>query len=100
MVVVNTHSKALNKTLRAIDFLVTVLQADYAHTQLGTLLMNDMLRDIGSSVDSLAMGRISPYLVPVSLVQDLLKSATKDRSGHPTFSPPGIHTGQRHTHIC
>ena len=33
--------------------------------------MYDMIRDIGSSVDSLATGRIFPYVVPGTLVQDL-----------------------------
>ena len=40
--------------------------------------MNDMLLDIGSSVDSLAMGKISPYLIPLSLVQNILFPTTRD----------------------
>ncbi len=38
--------------------------------------MSDMLREVSSSIDSLAMGRIPPYLVPLSLVQTVLSSAT------------------------
>ncbi|KAF7691447.1 hypothetical protein HF521_011744 [Silurus meridionalis] len=38
--------------------------------------MSDMLRKVSSSIDSLAMGRIPPYLVPLSLVQAALSSAT------------------------
>lgn len=78
VLVVNTHSETLNKTLRAVNSLLSVVQVDYAHTQLVNSLMSDMLRDIGSSVDSLAMGRIPPYLVPLSLVQSLLTTATRD----------------------
>lgn len=51
---------------------LSVLQADYAHRQLVTMLTSHMLFDIGSSVDSLAMGRTPTYLVPLSLVQDIL----------------------------
>lgn len=42
------------------------------------MLMNDMLLDIGSSVDSLAMGKIPPYLIPLSLVQNILSTTTRD----------------------
>ncbi|XDV29270.1 hypothetical protein PO909_032407 [Leuciscus waleckii] len=38
-------------------------------------LMSDMLREVSSSMDSLAMGRIPPYLIPISLVQAVLASA-------------------------
>ena len=40
--------------------------------------MSDMLRSISSSVDTLAIGRIPPYLVPLSLVQRILAASTKD----------------------
>lgn len=76
--VLNTHSETLLKTIGAVDTLLSVLQVDYAHTQLVTMLMSDMLRDVGSSVDSLAMSRIPPYLVPLTLVQDILATATRD----------------------
>ncbi len=38
--------------------------------------MTDMLREVSSSIDSLAMGRIAHYLIPLSLVQNILISAT------------------------
>lgn len=79
VLVVNTHSIALNKTLRAVNELISVLQVDFAHTQLVTTLLGDMLRDISSSVDSLAMSRIPPYLVPLTLVQEILATATRDQ---------------------
>ncbi|XDV51914.1 hypothetical protein PO909_020706 [Leuciscus waleckii] len=49
---------------------------DELHKHLVTALMSDMLREISSSMDSLAMGRIPPYLIPLSLVQAVLASAT------------------------
>ena len=42
-----------------------------SHTQIVIRLMYDMIRDIGSSVDSPATGKIFPYLVSGTLVQDL-----------------------------
>lgn len=38
--------------------------------------MSDMLRELGSSIDCLAMSRIPLYLVSLSLVQDILVSTT------------------------
>ncbi len=38
--------------------------------------MTDMLREVSSSIDNLAMGRIPHYLIPLSLVQNILTSAT------------------------
>lgn len=39
--------------------------------------MTNMLQDISSSVDSLAMGKVPSCLIPVSLVQDILTTATR-----------------------
>ncbi|XDV47186.1 hypothetical protein PO909_016886 [Leuciscus waleckii] len=44
--------------------------------RVGHRLMSDMLREVSSSMDNLAMGRIPPYLIPLSLVQTVLASAT------------------------
>ncbi len=38
--------------------------------------MTDKLREVSSSIDNLAMGRIPHYLIPLSLVQHILASAT------------------------
>ncbi len=38
--------------------------------------MTDMLREVSSSIDNLAMGRIPHYLIPLSLFQNILTSAT------------------------
>ncbi|KAF7709993.1 hypothetical protein HF521_016843 [Silurus meridionalis] len=76
LVVLNTHSVLLNQTLNSIKQLYSILQNDVAQTQLVTALMSDMLREVSSSIDSLAMGRIPPYLVPISLVQAALSSTS------------------------
>ena len=73
--VLNTHSVMLNQTVSSMKQLFTVFQNDFAQTQLVTALMTDMLRELSSSIDSLAMGRIPPYLIPLSLVQAVLASA-------------------------
>ncbi|RXN02210.1 nuclease HARBI1 [Labeo rohita] len=76
LVVLNTHSVLLNQTVNSMKQLFSVIQNDVAHTQLVASLMSDMLREVSSSIDSLAMGRIPPYLVPLSLVQTVLSSIT------------------------
>ena len=40
------------------------------------MLMNDMLQDIVFSVDSLAMGKIPPYRIPLSFMQNILSTTT------------------------
>lgn len=75
VVILNTHSVLLNQTVNSMKQLFTVFQNDFAQTQLVTALMTDMLREVSSSIDSLAMGRIPPYLIPLSLVQNVLASA-------------------------
>ena len=42
------------------------------------MLMSDLIRDVSSSVDTLAMGRIPPYLESLALVQDILSTATRE----------------------
>lgn len=53
-------------------------EADITHMLQQLQNMSDMLWDIGSSVDSLAIGRIPPYLIPLSLVQNILTTVTRD----------------------
>ncbi len=74
--ILNTHSTLLNQTIKSINKLFSVVQGDLAQTQLLTTLMADMLREVSSSIDNLAMGRIPHYLIPLSLVQNILTSAT------------------------
>lgn len=65
-----------NKTLLSVGKLVDVMNHDYAHVQLVRLLLEDFLREVSSSMDHLAMNRIPSYLVPLSMVHDILTSAT------------------------
>lgn len=74
--VLNTHSTLLNHTIRSINKLFSVVQSDLAQIQLLNTFIADMLREVSTSIDSLAMGRIPPYLIPISLVQNILASAT------------------------
>lgn len=48
------------------------------HTQLVSLLMALMLRDIALSIDSLAMGWTPPNFIRLSLVQNILATAARD----------------------
>ncbi len=52
------------------------MQNDLAQTQLLTTLTTDMLQEVSSSIHILAMGRIPHYLIPLSLIQNILTSAT------------------------
>ncbi|KAF4100048.1 hypothetical protein G5714_018244 [Onychostoma macrolepis] len=74
--ILNTHSTLLNQTIKSINKLFSVVQNNVAQTQLLTTLMTDMLREVSSSIDNLAMGRIPHYLIPLSLIQNILTSAT------------------------
>ncbi len=67
--ILKTHSSLLNQTIKSINKLFSVVQ-------LLTMLMADMLREVSSSIDNLAMGRIPHYLIPLNLVQNILTSAT------------------------
>ncbi|XP_028310951.1 uncharacterized protein LOC114468322 isoform X2 [Gouania willdenowi] len=77
--VLNTQSVALNKTINTINHLVSIMQVDYFLNQIITQLTEDLLREVTNSVENLALGRIPPYLVPLSLVQNILTTATRDR---------------------
>ena len=74
----NAQSNTLSKILGTVSTLGNILEVDHAHTQLVTMLMADLLRDTMSSIDSLATGRIPPYLVPLSLVEEILATATSE----------------------
>ena len=78
ILVLNSQGNTLSKIVGTVSTSWNILGVDHAHTQLVTMLMANMLRDIGSSVDSLATGRISPYLVPLLLVEDILATATSE----------------------
>ena len=90
LVVLNAHSETLNKTARMLSALQNVVYVDYAHTMFLNSLVEELLRDFGSSAESLAQGRIPPYLVPISMVQNILASAlggaVSETQAHLAFS--------------
>ncbi|XDV14351.1 hypothetical protein PO909_014622 [Leuciscus waleckii] len=69
---VNAHSTTVN----SMNLLFTIFQNDFAQTQLITALTTDMLWEVSSSNDSLATGIIPLYMVPLSLVQTVMATAT------------------------
>lgn len=75
---VNLHAAVLNNTLHTVGRIVDVLQWDYAYVQQVRMLMQDLLRELSATVTSLAMGQIPTYLVPLSLVEEVLKTTTSE----------------------
>ncbi len=73
--ILNTQSTLLNQTIKSINKLLLVVQNDLAQTQLLTTLMTNMLCEVSSSIDNLAMGKIPHYLIPLNLVQNILTLA-------------------------
>lgn len=61
VLVLNSHSQEMAHIFREVDTLKTVIEVDFAHVHLITTLLTDMLREIGSSIDTLAIGQIPPY---------------------------------------
>ncbi|KAL7387524.1 hypothetical protein ABVT39_024884, partial [Epinephelus coioides] len=76
VVTVNLHSTILNNTLHALGTLSEIVREDVTYVQGVRDLMQDLLRKISSSVNSLSSGRIPAYLVPLDLVTQILKCAT------------------------
>ncbi|XP_070402000.1 uncharacterized protein [Nothobranchius furzeri] len=86
LVTVNLHSALINESLRAIKTLSDTIHQDIVYTRVVRDLMQDLLREIGSTLDSLVEGRIPAYLVPMDLLKDVLTAAT----------PSTVHTSQIH----
>ena len=76
IVTVNLHSALLNNTLHALGTLSEVIRDDFMYVRVVRDLMQDLLREVSSSVSSLSGGQIPTYLVPMSLVEQTLRSAT------------------------
>ncbi|KAL7383200.1 hypothetical protein ABVT39_006288 [Epinephelus coioides] len=76
VVTVNLHSSLLNNTMHALETLSDVVKEDITHVRVVRDLMQDLIREISFSVNSLSAGRIPSYLVPLALVEQTLKSAT------------------------
>lgn len=73
---VNLHSAILNNTLHAIENLKEVVREDITYVRVLRDLMQDLIREVSSSVNSLSGGRIPAYLVSLDLVKRILQSAT------------------------
>ena len=73
---VNMHSALINNTLHALDKLSAIVQSDITYVRVVRDLMQDLLREVSSSVNSLNGGKIPPYLVPLDMVENILKSST------------------------
>ncbi|KAK9525317.1 hypothetical protein VZT92_013367 [Zoarces viviparus] len=76
IVTVNLHSALINNTLHALATLSEVVKEDITYVRVVRDLMQDLIREISSSVNSLTSGKIPAYLVPLGLVDKILKSAT------------------------
>ena len=76
VVLVNSHTEILNKTARAMTTFKKLMGVDFSHSQIIGMLMTDFLRELSSSVDLLAMGKIPHYLTPLELVEQILRRAT------------------------
>ena len=70
------HSALLNKTLHALDTLSVIVREDITYVEVVKDLMQDLLREVDSTVNSLSAGRIPTYLVSLDLVERILESAT------------------------
>ena len=73
---VNMHSAILNSTLHTLEFLTEVIKADMTYVRAIRDLMQDLLREISVSVNTLSGGKIPAYLVPIEMVGRILRSAT------------------------
>ncbi len=76
VVTVNLHSALINNTLHALETLSSIVKEDITYVRVVRDLMQDLLREISSSVSSLSAGKIPSYLVPLTLVEQILKTAT------------------------
>ena len=76
IVTVNLHSAILNNTLHVVETLSQVVKEDITYVRIVRDLMQDLLREISSSVNSLSNGKIPAYLVSLDLVEQILRSAT------------------------
>ncbi len=72
IVIVNLHCALLNNTFHALDTLSEVVKEDITYVRVVRHLMQDLIREISSSVSSLSGGKIPTYLVPLDLVEKIL----------------------------
>ncbi|KAM3619981.1 uncharacterized protein V6R79_016682 [Siganus canaliculatus] len=86
VVTVNLHSTLLNHTLHSLQTLSEVVEEDITYVRAVRDLMQDLVREVTASVSSLSTGRIPAYLVPLTIVEGILKAATTTE-----VSTPQIH---------
>ncbi|KAL2078964.1 hypothetical protein ACEWY4_024708 [Coilia grayii] len=73
---VNMHSALINNTVHAVEKLTEILKSDIKYVRVVRELMQDLLREISSSISTLGGGKIPPYLTPLDMVDKILKSTT------------------------
>ena len=73
---VNMHSALLNNTFYALSKLSHIVETETSVVCMVRDLMSDLLREINSSVNNLSGGTIPSYLVPLSMVENIVQSAT------------------------
>lgn len=73
---VNLHSAILSNTMHALETLTDIVRDDITYVHVVRDLMQDLVREVSSSVNSLSGGRIPAYLVSLDLVKQILQSAT------------------------
>ena len=73
---VNLHSTLINNTVHALDTLSEIVRDEITYVRLVRDLMQDLVREVSSTVSSLSAGRIPTYLVSLDLVEKILQSAT------------------------
>lgn len=60
--------------MHALENLSKVIQEDLTYVRIVRDLMQDLVREVSSSVNSLSAGKIPAYLVSLGLVEQILKS--------------------------
>ena len=74
--------------MHAVDRLSAILRSEVKYVCVVRDLMQDLMREISSSLSTLSKGKILPYLVPLSMVDTILKSTTTTNvhSSHLAYS--------------
>ena len=73
---VNLHSTLINNTVHALDTLSEIVRDEITYVRFVRDIMQDLVREVSSTVSSLSAGRIPTYLVSLDLVERILQSAT------------------------
>ncbi|KAF7204170.1 thrombospondin-2-like, partial [Nothobranchius furzeri] len=76
VVVLNTHSNILRKTISAVNELHSFVNVDHAHTQMLTTCLSDYGRDVNASSDTFLTGKITPYFVSLAMVRSAIARVT------------------------